>query len=50
MPNIYAGVEVGQSDVGRGDIGFKIFGGYQFTRNLAAEMAYGMLFDKSESK
>jgi OmpA-OmpF porin, OOP family len=49
VPNIYAGVEVGQSDVGsEDDIGFKIFGGYQFTRNLAAEIGYGMLFDKSD--
>ena len=49
VPNIYAGVEFGQSDVGsEDDIGFKIFGGYQFTRNLAAEIGYGMLFDKSD--
>jgi OmpA-OmpF porin, OOP family len=49
VPNIYAGVEIGQSDVGsEDDIGFKIFGGYQFTRNLAAEIGYGMLFDKSD--
>ena len=49
VPNIYAGVELGQADVGNEeDVGFKIFGGYQFTRNLAAEIGYGMLFDKSD--
>ena len=49
VPNIYAGVEIGRSDVGsEDDIGFKIFGGYQFTRNIAAEIGYGMLFDKSD--
>ncbi|HZO00614.1 MAG TPA: outer membrane beta-barrel protein, partial [Burkholderiales bacterium] len=25
---------------------FKIFGGYQFHRNIAAEVGYGLLFDK----
>lgn len=49
VPNIYAGIEIGQADVGSDeDVGFKIFGGYQFTRNLAAEIGYGMLFDKSD--
>ena len=49
VPNIYAGIEVGQSDIANeDDIGFKIFGGYQFTRNIAAELGYGMLFDKSD--
>lgn len=49
VPNFYAGVEVGQADVGpEDDIGFKIFGGYQFHRNIAAELAYGMLFDKND--
>jgi OmpA-OmpF porin, OOP family len=49
VPNIYAGIEVGKSDVGNeDDIGFKIFGGYQFTRNIAAELGYGMLFDKND--
>ena len=49
VPNIYAGIELGQADVGNEeDVGFKIFGGYQFTRNLAAEIGYGMLFDKSD--
>lgn len=49
VPNIYAGIELGQADVGNEeDVGFKIFGGYQFTRNLAAEIGYGMLFDKND--
>jgi len=49
VPNIYAGIELGQADVGNEeDVGFKIFGGYQFTRNFAAEIGYGMLFDKSD--
>lgn len=49
IPGIYAGLEVGRSDIGdEDDIGFKIFGGYQFHRNIAAEIGYGMLFDKSD--
>jgi len=49
IPGIYAGLEVGRSDVAEeDDIGFKIFGGYQFHRNIAAEVGYGMLFDKSD--
>jgi len=49
VPNIYGGLELGRSDVGdEDDIGFKVFGGYQFTRNIAAEIGYGMLFDKSD--
>ncbi len=49
VPNIYAGLEIGQADAGgEDDIGFKVFGGYQFTRNIAAELGYGMLFDKND--
>ena len=49
VPNFYAGLEVGQADVGpEDDIGFKIFGGYQFHRNIAVELGYGMLFDKND--
>jgi OmpA-OmpF porin, OOP family len=49
VPNFYAGLEIGRADVGDDDdIGFKIFGGYQFHRNIAAEVGYGMLFDKSD--
>jgi OOP family OmpA-OmpF porin len=47
VPNFYAGVEVGQTDFGtEDDTGFKILGGYQFHRNIAAEIGYGLLFDK----
>jgi opacity protein-like surface antigen len=49
VPNIYAGIEIGQADIeNEDDIGFKVFGGYQFTRNIAAELGYGMMFDKSD--
>jgi OmpA-OmpF porin, OOP family len=49
VPSFYVGGEVGQSDVANeDDIGFKILGGYQFHRNIAAELGYGMLFDKSD--
>jgi OOP family OmpA-OmpF porin len=49
VPSFYAGVELGRSDVGdEDDIGFKVFGGYQFHRNFAAEAAYGFLFDKED--
>lgn len=49
VPNFYAGVDVGQADIGdEDDIGFRIFGGYQFHRNIAAELGYGMLFDKDD--
>lgn len=49
VPNFYAGLEIGKSDIAdEDDIGFKIFGGYQFHRNIAAEVGYGMLFDKSD--
>jgi OmpA-OmpF porin, OOP family len=47
VPGFYAGVDVGQTDVGpEDDTGFKIFGGYRFHRNIAAEIGYGLLFDK----
>jgi len=49
VPGFYVGGEVGQSDVAsEDDIGFKILGGYQFHRNIAAEIGYGMMFDKSD--
>lgn len=48
VPNFYVGAEVGQTDVGsEDDTGFKFLGGYQFHRNIAAELGYGLLFDKS---
>lgn len=47
VPNFYVGLDVGKTDVGdEDDTGFKIFGGYQFHRNIAAEVGYGLLFDK----
>jgi OOP family OmpA-OmpF porin len=47
MSGAYVGLDVGQTDVGdEDDTGFKIFGGYQFHRNVAAELGYGLLFDK----
>ena len=30
------------------DIGFKFLGGYQFNRYVAAELGYGLLYDKSD--
>jgi len=44
----YIGAEVGNTDVGGADddIGFKLLGGYQFHRNVAAELGYGLLYDK----
>lgn len=46
-PGFYIGAEVGQADFGsEDDTAFKIIGGYQFHRNIAAEAGYGMLFDK----
>jgi hypothetical protein len=49
VPAFYVGAEVGSTDVGDDDdIGYKILGGYQFHRNLAAEVGYGLLFDKSD--
>ena len=48
MSGAYLGLDVGQTDVGdEDDIGWKIFGGYRFHQNIAAELGYGLLFDKS---
>ena len=46
VPSFYIGAEVGQADNSADDTGFKFFGGYQFHKNIAAEVAYGMLIDK----
>jgi OmpA-OmpF porin, OOP family len=47
VPGFYIGAEVGQGDVGSvEDTAFKLIGGYQFHRNIAAEIGYGMLVDK----
>ena len=44
----YVGAEVGNTDVDGADddVGFKFLGGYQFHRNIAAEVGYGLLYDK----
>lgn len=43
----YAGLDVGNADFGSDDdTAFKLFAGYQFHPNVAAEVAYGMLYDK----
>jgi hypothetical protein len=47
VPGFYIGAEVGQADFGSDDdTAFKLIGGYQFHRNIAAEAGYGLLFDK----
>jgi len=49
MQGFYVGAEVGKTDVSGADddIGFKILGGYKFHPNVAAEVGYGMLYDKN---
>jgi opacity protein-like surface antigen len=47
VPNFYIGAEVGQGDNSESDTGFKFLGGYQFHKNIAAELGYGMLIDKN---
>lgn len=43
----YVGAEVGNADFGSDDdTAIKLLAGYQFHRNIAAEVAYGMLYDK----
>jgi len=46
----YIGAEAGNTDVSGADddIGFKLLGGYRFHPNIAAEVGYGMLYDKSD--
>jgi OmpA-OmpF porin, OOP family len=47
MTGFYAGLDVGQTEAGdEDDTGFKIFGGYRFHQNIAAELGYGLLVDK----
>lgn len=49
VPAFYIGLEAGQTDVDTADKdtpGLKLLAGYQFHRNIAAEFAYGMLYDK----
>jgi OmpA-OmpF porin, OOP family len=48
---LYAGVDVGNADFGSDDdTAFKLFAGYQFHPNVAAEVAYSMLYDKGGSE
>ena len=43
----YVGADVGNADFGsEEDTAFNLFAGYQFHPNVAAEVAYGMLYDK----
>jgi OOP family OmpA-OmpF porin len=48
VPSFYIGAELGLASVDTRDedVGVKLLGGYQFHRNIAAEFAYGMLYDK----
>jgi len=47
----YIGAEVGQAEAGdEDDLGYKILGGYQFHRNFAAELGYGILLDKDNAE
>jgi OOP family OmpA-OmpF porin len=47
MTGFYAGLEIGQAQLAdEDDIAWKVLGGYQFHRNVAAEVAYSMLVDK----
>jgi OOP family OmpA-OmpF porin len=47
VPGFYVGADVGQADFGdEDDTAFRILGGYQFHRNVAAEVGYSLLFDK----
>ena len=49
VPAFYIGAEIGQGDAGEeDDIGYKFLGGYQFHRNFAAEVGYGILVDKGD--
>ena len=47
---LYIGAEAGNTDVSGADddIGFKLLGGYRFHPNIAAEVGYGMLYDKDD--
>ncbi|HZM34043.1 MAG TPA: outer membrane beta-barrel protein [Burkholderiales bacterium] len=51
VPAFYVGAEVGQAEAGdEDDLGFKILGGYQFHRNFAGEIGYGVLLDKDSAE
>jgi OOP family OmpA-OmpF porin len=47
MTGFYAGLEIGQAQFAdEDDIAWKVLGGYQFHRNIAAEVAFSQLVDK----
>ena len=47
----YVGLDVGNADFGSDDdTAFKLFAGFQFHPNVAAEVAYSMLYDKGGSE
>ena len=51
VPAFYIGAEIGQGEAGdEDDLGYKILGGYQFHRNFAAELGYGILLDKDNAE
>ncbi len=51
VPGFYAGLDVGQADIeDEDDTAFKLYGGYQFHRNIAAEIGYSRLLDKGGVK
>ena len=50
-PSFYAGVELGSSDFGsETDITTRVFGGFQFHPNIAAELGYGFLYNKGATE
>jgi OOP family OmpA-OmpF porin len=50
-PGFYIGADIGQADFGADeDTTFKLYGGYQINRHFAAEVGYGMLYDKGGSE
>jgi hypothetical protein len=48
MAQAYVGAEVGQTDIDGADedIGLKFVGGFKFHPNVAAELGFGMMYDK----
>jgi hypothetical protein len=51
VPAFYIGAEVGQGEAAdEDDFGYKILGGYQFHRNFAGEIGYGVLLDKENAE
>jgi hypothetical protein len=51
VPAFYLGAEVGQGEAAdEDDFGYKFLGGYQFHRNFAGEIGYGVLLDKDNAE